>query len=358
MSDILKKTSQTIALLVSATTSDEAEAVLKQILASLGYDATLIEGPAPSEKKPEGGLCVNPLAAKSWSILMRRGGRPAGSEYETELLARMACEVFGVVVTGIDAALRLEILSESLRGAISTMHHDIRTPLTSIAGMAQTLRMRPSVGQDVQEEFLERMEVSAETITAMTDEFRASLDAILSIAALPSESVRLDEVFGTAVDELRSRGIEVTPIIEPEAPLVVRAPSGVVTEVVSGVTAHVSSVLTGKAVAAIREESVERPAETAGKRMARMLFGGAVTGSYSIPTDLSKTWVPEGAMLSDEQGERLSRPYHLTRALGGSLEVSEEAGEVIFEISLPLSDRDRRPPPAFSVPESADGDTS
>lgn len=336
--EILKATSTKVALLTSAATPDEAEAVLKQIIANLGYDATVTQVGDDHQRLSQSEMLVNPSAAPSWSIVLREGGAsPAGSPSERESLARIACEVFGLVVTRLETASRIDSLCERIGSAVGTLHHDIRTPLTSIAGMAQTLKMRPSLNEDVQSEFLERMEVAAETITSMTDEFRAGLEAGLSIAALPAEAVRLEEVFAKAIDEIRSRGIDVTTVIEPDRPLVVRAPSGVIAAILTDVMAHLASVLTGKAVAGIREEEAGRTGGAAGGRTIRVFAKGPTAAQYAIPVDLPKTWVPEGTLVSDEQVERLSRPYHLIRALGGSFEISEEGGEVVLEILLPLS---------------------
>jgi hypothetical protein len=336
--EITKTTSAQISLLASAATPQEAEAVVKQILAHLGYEAVVTEGGEHDHAGSSAEICFHPTAAPSWSIVLREApSSPVEDSSDRESLARLVCEAFGLVVMGLEASSRIEALTGRLQDAISSIHHDIRTPLTSIAGMAQTLRMRPSVAQEVQTEFLERMEASADTITAMTDEFRASLDAMLSVAAVPAEVVRLDEIFEKAIEKLRSKGADVITVTEPQRPLFVRAPSGLIADTVSAVFAHFASILTGKAAVGLREESASGSDPLPSERTVRMILKGPVAAGHSIPSDLSKMWVPQGTLLADDQAEILSRPYHALRALGGTLDIYEEGGEMVFEITLPLS---------------------
>ncbi len=328
-----------IALLISAATVEEAEAVLKQILLELGYDSEIARQAPSRGSSSEKPSVIVPSASPTWQISLRSAGSQNAYEPPSrDRSAEIVCEIFGLVVARIEAEARIETLSESVRSAISTLHHDIRTPLTSIAGMAQTLRMRPTVGDDIRSEFLERMEASAETITAMTDEFRAGLDAMLTIAATPAEMVRIDEIFGRGIETMRSKGLDVAVVVAPKRPLYSRAPYSVIDTVIGDAIAHSASVLKDKVAAALSEEPPQKATESETARTARVIIKGIASFGYEIPADLSKTWVPQGVLIADDQSGKLSRPFHLVRALGGSLDVYAEGEEVVFEIVLPLCD--------------------
>ncbi|MER3521787.1 MAG: hypothetical protein C4317_06265 [Acidimicrobiia bacterium] len=327
-----------MSLLASADSSEEAIAVLKQIIASLGYESEVVSGPELPHEGSNVTFRIAPSAAPHWTIEAKMaGGIARAHSPEAEALARIACELFGAVVAAVEFRSRVAALDEQLRAAISTLHHDIRTPLTSIAGMAQTLLMRPGVEDAVKTEFLERIETSAEAITAMTDEFRARIDALLTVANLPPETTRLDEAFKSAIAKAVSKGAEITVVSAPQGSISVRTPPNVVDEILDGVFAHFTAVLAGRAVAVLREESTRAPARSDTNPVARAILKGPAYPGYSLPSDLSKIWVPEGALLSSEQPQKLARPYHLCQAAGGSLQVYKDRDELVLEIELPMS---------------------
>ncbi len=329
-----------IDLLARAATSEEAAAALKQVLAELGYDSE-VELATPSKETGGGGrsgLHVRPSAAPSWKVsLVPQGGAPSGDEF-VGLLAAVACETFGLAVARIEAAGRAETLAVRLREATSLLHHNVRTPITSIAGMAQTMRMRDSLTEEIKAEFLERIEKSAEAIAAITDEFRARLDAILRVAAYPQELLDLEEIFEGALQRMRDAGAEVVRVTEPGRSLTLLAPRQLLEEAFTTIAGHVASVTSAKVVAALREEVASFRTATDGPETptVRVIFKAPVSPTYEIPEELATMWVPEGALIADDQPEKLARPYHLLQALGGRLDIYEESGDAVFEILVPM----------------------
>ncbi len=330
-----------IDLLAGAATSEEAAAALKQVLAELGYDSE-VELATPTEEtsgKGGSGLHIRPSAAPSWTVsLAPQGGSASSRDEFVGLLAAVVCETFGLAVARIEAAERTETLAGSLQEATSLLHHNVRTPITSIAGMAQTLRMRDSLAEEIKTEFLERIEKSAEAIADITDEFRARLDALLRVAASPRQALDLEEIFEGALQRIRDTGAEVVRVTEAGRPLTLLGPRQLLEDAFMAIAGHVASVTSGKVVAALREEVASARTATDGPETptARAILKAPAPPTYEIPEELAKVWVPEGALIADDQPEKLARPYHLLEALGGQLEVYEESGDVVFEILVPM----------------------
>lgn len=106
------------------------------------------------------------------------------SDLETvEVLAAVA----GVALARASAVTRTSELGRRESEFIDRFAHDVKTPLTSILGLAQTLRRRDRLSPELQDEFIERIEAASHTLERIVDEGRAQLKLAAEIVHLEPE---------------------------------------------------------------------------------------------------------------------------------------------------------------------------
>jgi two-component system sensor histidine kinase KdpD len=136
-------------------------------------------------------------------------------------LLAIAVERIHYVQVAQDTTLQME--SERLRNSLlSAISHDLRTPLASLVGLADTLRLTQPPPTGAQQEIAQAMRDSAQRMNALVNN-------LLDMARLEAGAVQLnrqwqplEEVVGSALatceDTLRGRSVEVQ--LPPELPLV------------------------------------------------------------------------------------------------------------------------------------------
>lgn len=310
-----------------ATSVEEAAALLKQFLSSLGAEVEVSR--AGGATVSEGYEVLRPGSASHWAVSMRpaEGLPQAEADEVRESLRRSASaavEAFGVAVNALESRTRLASLRERLESATSDMHHDVRTPIAAIAGMAQTLRMRPGLPDEVREEFLQRMEESAHSIGAMSDAFRAALDALLAASGEPAVTVELAPLVRDLVQRATEDGREVEVELPPGKVEVI-APLDLLSRSLEAVLRFASSWARDKLEVACYGKGDRAYVETSS------VSDLDETSLEAVP----KTWLPPGSIVAAEEVQGLARPYHVFKALDGELNWSVSEGRLVLRVILP-----------------------
>lgn len=108
-----------------------------------------------------------------------------------------------VRVSQIQSAERLEALVSSEREFLDRFAHDMKTPLTAILGMAQTLRRQHKLTPEIRAEFLERIEASSRDLERIIEEGRARLKAQSAALSVSLEECDLHALLAKAVEHPR-----------------------------------------------------------------------------------------------------------------------------------------------------------
>lgn len=314
-----------LSTLGKATSVEEAAALLKQFLSTLGADVEVSH--AGGGTVSEGYEVLRPGSAPHWAVRMRPAAgllQPDEARESVSRSARAAIEAFGVAVNAIESQARLASLRERLESATSEMHHDVRTPIAAIAGMAQTLRMRPGLPDEVREEFLQRMEESAHSIGAMSDAFRAALDALVAASGEPAVTVELASLVRDLAQRASDGGKEVGVEL-PLGKVEVIAPLDLLSRSLEAVLRFASSWARDKLAVTCYGKGDRAYVETSS------VSDLDETSLEAIP----KTWVPPGSIVAPEEAQSLARPYHVFKALDGELNWSVSEGRLVLRVVLP-----------------------
>jgi len=203
-----------------------------------GFDASVADW--SFRQGQPAGLGTATLAAQSWHYVplrapMRVRGvlalRPADPRWllipeqaqQLDTLARqiaIALERVHYVEVAQQAVVEME--SERLRNALlGAISHDVRTPLTALISLAESLRALPASSTDQQ--------AAAQAIVAQAHQLHALVSNLLDMARLEGGAVQLrrdwqsvEEVVGTAIRSARPAlgTLQVRTALAPELPLV------------------------------------------------------------------------------------------------------------------------------------------
>jgi hypothetical protein len=346
-----------------ASSINEAVTILRQFALSQGFEVSILPAGRPpsagargssykapeaapaspeilGHPRPESGeslFDLSPVVPLEVAVRMVKvrdssdGGEPgelqSSSDSAATVLLRTGIELFALKVAAIEANTRLNYLSQRLKEFISTLHHDVRTPLTSIAGMAQTLRMRPSIPDEIRDEFFQRIEGSAQTIETMTDAFRAALDASCAAVSEPWSAIDVVVLLTSRVTHLLA-GQTDAEVRLPSAPLFVKGPPKLLSDCIDAVLKFALAwIRKGFSIAAGPEGNI-----------LKLSVSGTTDLDSQALQQLPNLWVPEGTLVAEGQVEAMSRPYNVFRVLGGGLEATVSGETLLIEAKLPLED--------------------
>jgi two-component system, OmpR family, sensor histidine kinase KdpD len=204
-----------------------------------GFDASVADWTLRNGQPA--GLATSTLAAQTWHYVplkapMRLRGvlalQPAQARWllipeqvqQLDTLARqIAIALERVHYVEIAQQAVVEIESERLRNALlAAISHDVRTPLTALIGLAETLQQSQPALSDAQAQ-------SARALVAQARELNALVNNLLDMARLQSGAVNLrlewqsvEEVVGSAIRSAQSAlgGARVDTALPPDLPLV------------------------------------------------------------------------------------------------------------------------------------------
>jgi two-component system sensor histidine kinase KdpD len=226
---------------------------------------------------------------------------------------------------------RVEAEAEQLRSALlSTVSHDLRTPLTSISGVASLLEQQPDMPAAKRKEMAQTIREESERlgrlVTNLLDMSRLEGDAV----AVNPEWQSVEELVGSAINRVESliegRKLEVS--IEPDLPLV-----------------KVDSVLLEQALVNLLENACRHTPKDSSVM---------VSSSRLSPTKLGITVSDEGPGIAPADEERIFDKFYrkatgsgsglglaitrgILKAHGGSIRASNlPGGGAVFSIELPV----------------------
>lgn len=152
-----------------------------------------------------------------------RGRGPEFARFLETFATLVAISLERVHYIAVANQTEIEITSERMRNAmLNALSHDLRTPLTALAGMAETLKMTPPALSEKQMSLVHGLHEQA---VMMSDQVAKMLD----MARLQSGKLRLrcewqpiEETVGAALRALSPRlaGHRVRTALEPDLPLV------------------------------------------------------------------------------------------------------------------------------------------
>lgn len=133
-------------------------------------------------------------------------------------------QVATVRILQLEGDTRFRSLVNHEREFLDRFAHDMKTPLTAILGMAQTLQRQDRLTPELRAEFLERIEASSRDLERILEEGRAKLKAKSASLSIPLEECDLHSMLAEAVHYARE-GITVTIENFPGAPCVAANPA-------------------------------------------------------------------------------------------------------------------------------------
>lgn len=276
-------------------------------------------------------------------------GRPASAAAPPSTMLGALAGLLGIAlerVHFVSVAQRsgIEIESERLRNALlSALSHDLRTPLTAMAGLADTVAMTPPALSPVQAEMVSAIRIEALRTGALVHN-------LLDMARFESGGVRLrrewqplEEIVGASLQlcalplaghHLRLDLPEDLPMVEVDAVLMERA----VCNLVENATKYTPVGSTIEIAARVVDERLELYVSDDGPGLpdgpVEDLFARFVRGRSAS----AATGVGLGLAIVDA----------VAKAHGGTLHARNRArGGACFTLALPLG-----VPPTFEVPEA------
>lgn len=152
--------------------------------------------PLKAPMRIRGVLVIEPPQARPWSLEQRRLLQTCAS------LLAISLERIHYIEVAQSSTVQIE--SERLRNSLlSAISHDLRTPLTSMAGLADALELTPPALSDAQREVTHAMRESAQRMSALVNN-------LLDMARLQAGAVQLnrawqplEEVIGSALAACR-----------------------------------------------------------------------------------------------------------------------------------------------------------
>lgn len=148
----------------------------------------------------------------------------------------------------IQGDVRLGSLVDQEREFLDRFAHDMKTPLTAILGMAQTLQRQDRLTPELRSEFLERIEASSRDLERIVEEGRAQLKAKSASLSVSLEECDLHQMLADAIQHARD-GITVTIENFPGVPCVSANP-----EMLASVLESAVRHCTARAATGIRVE--------------------------------------------------------------------------------------------------------
>lgn len=233
---------------------------------------------------------------------------------------------------------RMRRLEELRREFVANVSHELKTPLTSIKGFAETLRAGAIDDPAHRMEFLAAIESDAQRLAALVDD-------LLDLSAIESgrrkavlEPVSLLEVAHEAAAGLKTladrQGVTLRVYDNPELPLV-RADRKQISQVLRNLLENAVKFNREGGSAVVRAE--------AGSTEAVILVTDTGSGipKEDLPRLFERFYRVDKARSRDVGGTGLglSIVKHIIESHGGSVEVSSRLGEgSIFRVRLPLLD--------------------
>lgn len=148
-------------------------------------------------------------------------------------------QVATVRILQLEGDARFRALVDHEKEFLDRFAHDMKTPLTAILGMAQTLQRQDRLTPELRAEFLERIEASSRDLEKILEEGRAKLKAKSASLSVPLEECDLHSMLAEAVHHARE-GITVTIENFPGAPCVAANPS-LLADVLAKTVVHCTS---------------------------------------------------------------------------------------------------------------------
>ncbi|MBR5426726.1 MAG: HAMP domain-containing histidine kinase [Clostridia bacterium] len=153
--------------------------------------------------------------------LAEDSGAPIGCDARDRYLLRMTERLNAALATLAERRAQYLSGDAEVKNAVTNISHDLRTPLTAIAGYTELMKKEPL--SERQTAYLERIAERARAMTALTEElFRYSM-VISNGEEQKSEPVDLCAVLESCIadqyEKLKLKGIE--PLVElPEGPVI------------------------------------------------------------------------------------------------------------------------------------------
>lgn len=169
------------------------------------------------------------------------------SEETIEAVEALA-QVATVRILQIEGDARFKSLVDHEREFLDRFAHDMKTPLTAILGMVQTLRRQDRLTPELRAEFLERIESSSRDLERILEEGRAKLKAKSASLSVQLEECDLHSILADVIHHAQE-GITVTIENFPGTPCVTANP-----DLLAGVLEKVILHCAIRAVAGIRIE--------------------------------------------------------------------------------------------------------
>lgn len=231
---------------------------------------------------------------------------------------------------------RMRRLEELRREFVANVSHELKTPLTSIRGFAETLRAGAVDDPAHRLEFLEAIESDAQRLTALVDD-------LLDLSAIESgrrkavlEPVSILDIAREAAARLKPlaerRGVTLRVYDNPELPLV-KADRGQIGRVLRNLLENAVKFNREGGSAVVRAEA------DAEEAVILVTDTGSGIPKEDIPRIFERFYRVDKARSSDAGGTGLglSIVKHIVEGHGGCVDVQSRLGEgSIFRVRLPL----------------------
>lgn len=262
-------------------------------------------------------------------VLGDSAGKPVSVSARTQLLRHSGCEDGWVMAFAPKA--RVEEIEQLKNELVSTVSHELKTPLAAIKAYASTLRQNPSLYQTRSEEFLSVVEQQADRLSRLVDD-------MLLVTRVDSGQMlrrRVEVALDTIVDEAL-REVQHDPVLHPLERHYADVP-------VSGDPERLRDILRNLLENAMRYSPEGGPVEIFAhyddkQTVISVRDGGIGIAEADIPYIFDRFYRAdsEHAATAGGSGLGLYIVHGLVRAHGGTIEVRSEPGRgTTFTLRLP-----------------------
>lgn len=250
-------------------------------------------------------------AGRQVGLLDLAPSRPLSDDEMAEITS--LASVAAICIALADSIRRHEKLRGVQLDYLDDFVHDAKTPLTSIIGMAQTLKKRDRLDDAIQDEFINRIEGAARDLEHTIETGRARIHALLDAAGVDFIRCNLVEIVRSVAGDIAVTGPDEVEVMGEPA---------FIAEMLEATLAHATTRSPGGLQIAVSD---------GGRIEVSGVPGDA--DSYGNDIWLAKQAGPIG--MSPGDPFELVAPARAARVLGGAMDF-EFADKMTIVIELPL----------------------